>query len=253
MKLVVVDTETTSLEKPFCYNIGYLIADTENGEILCKKDFVVEQVWHNLPLFSTAYYAEKRPLYVERMRAKAVKMDKYGYICAEMRRDFKRYGVEKAFAYNSPFDEKVFAYNCEWFKVINPFDEIPFGDIRAFVHHCLVNKDFKDFCDRYGYYTESGNYSTTAETLFRYISGNTEFSEEHTALADSEIEWEILKKCCTEEIDFREDFTAYRSISKRTKKTLSVYSDNDLKAEFEYTDIRINRDKTKINLKNQWV
>ena len=79
MNIVIFDTETTSLEKPFCYNIGYSIRTSEN-QILVEKDFVVEQIWHNLPLFSTAYYAEKRPIYVNRMRARAVKMEKFGYI-----------------------------------------------------------------------------------------------------------------------------------------------------------------------------
>ena len=73
---MVFDTETTSLEKPFCYNIGYVIAN--ENEILVKKSFVVEQIWHNLPLFNTAYYAEKRPLYVSAMKARKTVLDKFG-------------------------------------------------------------------------------------------------------------------------------------------------------------------------------
>ena len=61
-KICVFDTETTSLDKPFCYNIGYVIADPETDEILLRRDFVVEQIWHNQPLFQTAYYAAQRPL-----------------------------------------------------------------------------------------------------------------------------------------------------------------------------------------------
>ena len=57
MNIMVFDTETTNLEKPFCYNIGYVIMDTESREVRAKRDFVVEQVWHNPMLFTTAYYA----------------------------------------------------------------------------------------------------------------------------------------------------------------------------------------------------
>ena len=64
MNICVFDTETTSLEKPFCYNIGYLIIDIDTSTTLARRSYVVEQVWHNLPLFETAYYANKRPLYV---------------------------------------------------------------------------------------------------------------------------------------------------------------------------------------------
>ena len=90
MNFVVFDTETTSLDKPFCYNIGYVIMN-DSGMKLVKKDFVVEQIWHNLPLFSTAYYAEKRPIYVKAMKARKTVMDKFGYICREMIRDFEKY------------------------------------------------------------------------------------------------------------------------------------------------------------------
>ena len=76
MNIVIFDTETTSLEKPFCYNIGYVIGN-EHGETLLKHDFVVEQIWHNLPLFSSAYYADKRALYIDAMRARLAVLDKF--------------------------------------------------------------------------------------------------------------------------------------------------------------------------------
>ena len=111
MKICVFDTETTNLEKPFCYNIGFIVYDTNEQKILEKKEFVIEQVWHNIPLFSTAYYADKRPIYVNRMRARKITLEKWGYVCQYMKRVFKNYNVEYAYAYNSAFDEKVFNFN----------------------------------------------------------------------------------------------------------------------------------------------
>ena len=103
MNICVFDTETTSLEKPFCYNIGYLIADSKSGETLVKREFIVEQVWHNTMAFASAYYAEKRPIYIKAMRSREIIMDKFGYITQTMARDFKAFDVERAFAYNSSF------------------------------------------------------------------------------------------------------------------------------------------------------
>lgn len=250
MNIVVFDTETTSLNKPFCYNIGYVIIDTKTLHNLVEKDFVVEQVWHNLPLFSTAYYAEKRPLYVAAMRARATRMDKFGYICQEMVRDFKRFDVQCAYAYNSPFDEKVFDFNCDWFKCQNPFDNIPIIDIRGNVQNFLIDEGFKKFCEANSYYTENGNYSTTAETVYRYICENTNWSEDHTALSDALIESDILIATVQEGAEYGESYQTVRSIGgPDTEKTLHIQTAEQTDYYFDYKKIRINKEKTEIVLK----
>ena len=249
MFITVFDTETTSLDKPFCYNIGYVIVNTLDWSIVLERSFVVEQIWHNLPLFSTAYYASKREIYVAEMRARKTIMDKFGYICQQMIRDFRQYNVERAFAYNSSFDEKVFNFNCDWFKCNNPFDDIPISDIRGFVHRFLIDDTYKAFCDAYGYYTDSGNYSTTAETVYRYIDENTEFEEDHTALSDSRIEADILFICCARGANLDGDYQAKRSIDRSIEKTLHIRTAEQTDYYFDYTKIRINKDKTEIKLR----
>lgn len=247
MNIVIFDTETTSLEKPFCYNIGYSIRNEYNDAII-ERDFVVEQIWHNLPLFSTAYYAEKRPIYVKRMKAHKVIMEKFGYICQQMKRDFKAYEVERAFAFNSSFDEKVFEFNCDWFKCLNPFDNIEVADIRGFAHHFIVDQAYKDFCELNNLFTESGNYSTTAETFFKYLF-DTNFIEEHTALSDSLIEADILFSCVEFGADLKGNYSAKRSIPRNVEKTLHIMTAEQTDYYFDYTSIRINKDKTEIKLK----
>ena len=248
MKLVVFDTETTSLNKPFCYNIGYVIINSENWETLQKRSFVVEQIWHNLPLFSTAYYAEKREIYIKDMKGRKTIMRKFGHICQTMIRDFQHYEVEKAFAYNSSFDEKVFNFNCDWYKCNNPFDNIPISDIRGFVHNFLINDDFIQFCEQNEEFTETGNYSTTAETLFRFITKQEDFNEAHTALEDSIIEGEILRVCAEQGGKLEEDYKTKISIKREVEKELHIQTAEQTDYYFSYRKIRINKDKTKIIL-----
>lgn len=243
MNIIVFDTETTSLEKPFCYNIGYVIVNTETKEKLCKRDFVVEQVWHNLELFSSAYYANKRELYVSRMKAKKVIMDKYGYILRQLRSDIKSFEISNGYAYNSSFDEKVFAFCCEWYKCSNPLDTIKVYDIRGYVHEFIAQTDdYQSFCETNGYLTENGNYSTTAETVYRYITRNCDFIEEHTALADSEIEYDILQECIDRGAEWNTEYKVLRSIERPIEKELIVKQNNQ-ETIFKYVK-RTNRGNT---------
>lgn len=248
MNVIVFDTETTSIDKPFCYNVGYVIGNTE-GEVYLKRDFVVEQIWHNLALFTSAYYADKRTIYVDAMRAKKAVMDKWGYIMRTMARDMKNFNVEIAYAYNSPFDDKVFTYNNDWFKTINPLDDIPLYDVRAYFIEGFVNEVYKRWCDEHGFYTDSGNYSTTAENAFRYLSGNIEFDEAHTALADSEIEYDILVRAAQKGVDITRELSCPKSIEKTDERTLTVYRDKEIVFTGNYNKITISKDKQTIKLK----
>ena len=233
MNVCIFDTETTSLEKPFCYNIGYVVADTETRAILVKREFVVGQIWHNSELFTTAYYANKRPIYVNAMRARKVFMNKFGYICQQMLRDFRALNVERAFAYNSSFDEKVFNFNCDWFKCINPFDVVPISDIRGFVHHFMMNDEFKRWAEEHNAFTESGNYSTTAETITQYIRNDSDFVEDHTALSDTLIETEILFHCLDLGADINGDYIALKSIPRAVEKVFTIVAKNGKKYTFK--------------------
>lgn len=248
MNILVFDTETTSLDKPFCYNVGYQIVDSLSGSVLVARDYVVEQIWHNLPLFSSAYYADKRPIYVTRMRAHQTIMDKFGYICRQMNRDIKQFEVEHAYAYNSSFDEKVFNFNCNWYKCSNPFDTVQIHDIRGYVHKFIVDDLYKSFCEKNNLFTETGNYSTTAEAVYQYLFDEN-FTEEHTALSDAKIETEILLETIKCGACIVYDEKTFRSIERKVERTLHIRTVEQTDYYFDYEKIRINKERTEIVLR----
>lgn len=236
MNVMVFDTETTSLDKPFCYNVGYVILNTTDKQILEKRDFVVEQIWHNRPLFTSAHYADKRPNYISDMRKHKVIMDKWGYIMRQMRKDIREYNVESAYAYNSPFDDKVFTFNCDWFKVINPFDTLPIFDIRGYANIFITDcEEYRQYCEDYERFTDSGNYSATAETVYQYITANPDFIEAHTALNDSEIESEILLYCLEMGAELNKDYPVERVLKRKSSHPFKVKIDGQTIYEGEYT------------------
>lgn len=227
--IMVFDTETISVDKRFCYNVGYVIFNTEERVILCKKEYIVQQAWHNLPLFATAYYADKRPLYVAAMRGKRAILDKWGYIMRDMKRDMRENNVEYAYAYNSPFDDEVFTFNCDWYKTNNPLENIPVLDIRGMVSEFITNTaDYRDFCETYQRFTNSGNYNGNAETVYQYITVNSEFIEAHTALADSEIEMEILTTCLDLGAEIGKEYKVIPQLHRYPIEPLTIKVDGEI-------------------------
>lgn len=195
MNHLIFDTETTGIGKPFCYDVGYKIID-DNGANIITRHFIIEQIWHNLPLFESAYYKEKRPKYVQLMRQRRAVMDKWGYIMRQLARDIKNYEIADAYGYNSKFDDNVFTFNCDWYKCNNPLETIPVYDIWGYASEYITGtRDYQEFCEENELFTDSGNYKSSAEAVYRYITGDTEFEEAHMGLHDAEIEAEILKYC----------------------------------------------------------
>lgn len=193
---IILDTETTSLDKPFCYDVSWVIMDKQDGEIVDFKANVVEQVWHNLPLFESAYYKEKRQKYIEMMRKHEATMDKWGYIMRKLKQDILNYNITEVYAYNSDFDDKVIAYNCEWFRCNNPLEKIAIHDIWGYASEFITSeKEYKKFCETNSRFTDTGNYKGSAEVVYQYLMDNPDFIEEHMGLFDSEIEANILFEC----------------------------------------------------------
>ena len=196
MNTLILDTETTSLDKPFCYDISWIILKQETNSIIDMSANVVEQAWHNLPLFESAYYKDKRPKYITMMRNHSATMDKWGYIMGKLARAIRQYNITDVYAYNSDFDDKVIAFNCDWYKCNNPLDNIAIHDIWGYASEFITcTDDYKRFCEEHERFTDTGNYKGSAEVVYQYITNNPDFIEEHMGLFDSEIEANILVHC----------------------------------------------------------
>ena len=191
MKLVL-DTETISLDKPFIYDLGYVITN-DKGEIILKKSYVISQVWNNKELFATSYYANKKPLYVERLKSGYSKKVSWGNAIRYLLNDIKKYNIENVYAYNSKFDSRALNFMCAWYKSKVKMN-IEIQDIMEFIKPITNTKEYKDFCESNGYMTnhKKPQPQKKAETLYRYLKNDNEFIEEHTGLEDSLIELEIL-------------------------------------------------------------
>lgn len=244
MNIIILDTETTDLNRPFCYDCSWVIMDTETGALIEMKANVIEQIWHNLPLFESAYYKDKREKYITMMRRHHAIMNKWGYVMQDLRRDIKKYDVSAIYAYNSTFDEKVINYNCDWFKCVNPLDDTPIYDIWGYAStYITCNTDYKKFCEEHELFTDTGNYRGSAESVYQYLTDDSSFIEEHIGLFDSQIEAHILYKCISEYgADLNTEYPVTRILPRIIPHPFTIKIDNNIIYQGEYSKKYVRND-----------
>lgn len=98
-------------------------------------------------------------------------------------------------AYNLNFDKSAIENTCR-FVTGEEFQwpaNVRFLDLwTAATDTFMQSRDYAETCDRQEWYTETGYYKTSAEAAYRYLTGNHDFNEAHTALDDCLTENVIL-------------------------------------------------------------
>lgn len=110
-----------------------------------------------------------------------------------------KYQIKRIWAYNCTFDKKALErlFGEEKFSILTNLVE--FCDIiPAILYSKLLCKDYVQFCKKNGFITDKGNVQTKAEVVWKYLSGNLDFSEAHTGLEDVQIETKILLEALNE-------------------------------------------------------
>ena len=217
-----------AITKPLIYDLGWKIVD-RNGIVYNRMNFLISEIFSVPSVFDTAYYAEKRPIYLEKLRNGEIVLTDWQTAMTAFIDDLAV--VDAVGAYNSMFDfKKAIPFTelyikmlyspdfYDWEKMQSRFcDQIAHGykpssrdfDGNNFLfrgnayplfdlwgmscEHLLDNDDYKRMCVDNGWHTASGKYfKTSAETAYRFMTGNTDFDEAHTALDDAIIESELF-------------------------------------------------------------
>ena len=197
MRIIVLDTETLGVFDPSVYDLGYLIYDSADG-IIKTRDYITSEIFDDERKMRTAYYAEKLPIYHKRLADGYCKKIKWAYALRMLKRDINKYKVDGIYAYNSRFDTRAIAKTCEKLGIKSNPTADGIKDIWKGLTdpHITSTKEYKEFCRRNGFMTKhkKPRPQAKAETVFRYLTGQTDYTEEHTALEDSKIELAILLK-----------------------------------------------------------
>ena len=221
--------KNVAITKPLIYDLGWKIVD-RNGNVYNRMNFLISEIFSVPSVFDTAYYAEKRPIYLEKLKNGEIVLTDWQTAMTAFIADLDM--VEAVGAYNSMFDfKKAIPFtelyinelysadfhnwlkwqekSCEWLAYGGkPSGQTEFEDsifrFRGKVYplfdlwglsceHILNCDAYKQMCIDNNWQTASGKYfKTSAETAFRFFSGNTEFIESHTAIDDVAIESQLF-------------------------------------------------------------
>lgn len=221
--------KNVAIAKPLIYDLGWQVIDNK-GRVYRRKKFLITEIFSVPEIFNTAYYASKRPIYLERLASGEIELTTWSKAVAEMEADLAE--VEAVGAYNSMFDfkkaipftelylQKLYSPDFyDWYdyqrglcdkiaRGIKPTNErtfepdlfrfrgkaYPLFDVWGLSCEYILNcDDYKRMCLDEGWTTASGKYfKTSAETAFRFFSEVLDFEEAHMAIDDAEIESQLF-------------------------------------------------------------
>lgn len=207
---IVIDTETTNLinyrdgqahpETALVYDIGYMVVNAQ-GDTFAERSYIVSEVFTMRDRMSSAYYSEKLPQYITGSgfgTSSLWQIDSFLNIFNQLRQDIKNFNVKENYAYNVNFDKAALNHTLRYLSNGYQKHFFPYGakikDIWDMAQVITCTKKYLLFCGKNNYVTAKGNPQTSAEVVYRYLSGKTDFDEQHTALEDCRIENFILKK-----------------------------------------------------------
>lgn len=205
MYRVIIDTETAgSIEERKdlrVYDFGYQIVDNQ-FRVVCSRRFLIGEVFNDVELMASAYYAHKLPLYYKDLAEGEVTCVKFIDAYKQFASDCKQFNVKQAWAYNAAFDRD--ALNATIEAISNGFKKwfMPYGIkwkcIQTLCASTILKRPtYYKFALANGLISEAGNLRTTAEAAYQYMTKDPSFIESHTALDDVIIERQLLAYALT--------------------------------------------------------
>lgn len=194
--IAILDTETCLGKGQKLFDIGLLIGDL-HGNIVYQRQWILADTFLTEKLF----YEFKRELYTSRL------IHGSGYpsyfvtvkqAFDDMKKALEQFKIDDVYAYNMAFDGRVIEKRAIEEGLENPLKNYNLECLWFWATQTIFQqKGFKKFAKQYSklHLTEKGNYKTSAETCYSYIMDIPDFVEEHTALEDCKIEYEIFLKC----------------------------------------------------------
>ena len=206
---IVLDCETAPCDRTLeevtpinmlVYDLGWVVTD-KRGKVYKTRSFVNADIFlDEKELMKSAYYGRKIPEYWKDIKSGKRTLTSFYNIRKALLEDIAEYDVTQLFAHNMRFDYGALTNTQRWltkskYRYFFP-KNVEICDTLKMARQVVANTPtYKKFCQDNGYMTKNNQVRLTAEILYRYITRDEDFEEEHKGLDDCLIEKEILAYC----------------------------------------------------------
>jgi hypothetical protein len=200
--LLTMDTETY-IYQPFgqvIFDLAFGLHDKQGNMIDCLN-YLVRETMTISDAKCAHYQAKHYTHYIPALDAQEIRLMPWNDIVDELHYIITENNVDAICAYNLPFDLTALR-NTE--LAVNGDISEKMQDILNWKKLCIWNfscktiaksRKYKNASAIYNWTTRTGNVLTNAECVYKFVSGNPDFVESHTAKEDVAIEAQILAHC----------------------------------------------------------
>ena len=206
-RLLVLDTETCNIQKldkvmpgnNLTYDIGFSVIEPATGSVISEKSYVVREIFFGeSERMKSSYYAEKLPRYYADIAKGEREIASFCDVLMDIITTARRENCVAIVAHNARFDIDALNTTFEWLsgKRCKVLDSFEIWDSMKMAKTFTDRPAYRKFCEENGFMTKhtTPRPRMTAEIIYRFITGNLDFIESHTAFEDTEIEREIVFK-----------------------------------------------------------
>ena len=205
---ILLDTETCNtrtvdgkldMSDVLVYDICWAVVD-KKGNVYKTGAYLVDEIFNEeQELMASAYYATKIPEYLEQIAKGERVVERWYKIRRQLVADMELFNTNIIIAHNARFDYNALNTTSRWLsksKYRTFIRGAEWWDTLRMARQTIAKqKMYKHFCEEHNFLTATGRLKLTAEVLYRYITFDITFEEEHKGLEDVMIEKEIFAKC----------------------------------------------------------
>lgn len=198
---LTIDTETANnLDNPIVFDIGGAVHD-KKGNVLETFSFIIKEVFYEMPeLMRECFYLAKIPQYNAQIYRGERKVVSFYEAKKHIDELCEKYHIKAIIAHNARFDYRATTTTQRYitkskYRYFLPYSVEIWDTLKMAQDTICKQKSYIAWCVEHNYTKKNGVPRATAEILYRYITGNNDFSESHTGLEDVLIEKEIFAHC----------------------------------------------------------